>query len=169
MKARTIFAALLLVAAGLQMAWAASDDINAMLLEGPSDYKLSILLDDQPVVTFSDDYFVITAHMATVSIPSRLVTRWTYVMDENATSINNANRFGSLLSFDGKHISLTNLEPSTAVQVYTADGALVASATTDSRGSVSLTVPERQGAVYLVKTSTVTFKVSKCHEKMYDV
>jgi hypothetical protein len=47
------------------------------------------------------------------------------------------------------------------VQVYTVDGVLVASATTDNQGNVSLSVPERQGAVYVVKTSTLTFKVSK--------
>lgn len=160
-KARNISATLLLCVVGLQMTWAATDGINAMLLEGPSDYRLSILLDDQPVVTFSDDYLVVTAHMAVVSIPSHLVSKWKYVHDEEATSINNLSRFGSVLSFDGKHLSITHLAPSSTVQVYTADGALVASAKTDSRGSISLSIPERQGAVYLVKTSTITFKVSK--------
>ena len=133
-----------------------------MLLQGPSDFRLTILLDDQPVVTFSDDYLVVFTHMgAAVSIPSSLVSKWTYVKDEDATDIGKIARFGSLLSFDGKHIGMSSLAPSTAVQVYTADGALVASATADSRGSVSLSVPEHQGAVYVVKTSSVTFKVSK--------
>ncbi len=141
---------------------AASDGINAMLLQGPSDFKFTILLDDQPVVSFSDDDLVISTHMgASVSIPSSHVTKWTYVKDEEATGISNAARFGSLLSFDGKHIGLTNLAPSTAVQVYTADGALVASGTTDSRGCVSLSMPEKAGGVYVNKTSTVTFKISK--------
>ena len=140
----------------------ASDGINAMLLQGPSDFKFTILLDDQPVVSFSDDYLVISTHMGdAVSIPSSLVTKWTYVKDDNATGVNNARKFGSVLSFDGKHIGMTNLAPSTAVQVYSADGALVVSGTTDSRGNVSFSVPERQGAVYLIKTSTVTFKISK--------
>lgn len=142
-------------------AGATPDGINAMLLEGPSDFKFTILLDDQPVVTFSDDYIVVSTYMgASVSFPSSHVTKWTYVKDDNATGINNANRFGSLLSFDGKHIDMTNLAPSTGVQVYTTDGALVSSAITDNRGNVSLSVSERQGAVYLIKTSTVTFKIS---------
>lgn len=141
---------------------AASDGVNAMLLEGPSDFRLTILLDDQPVVTFSDDYLVISTYMgAAVSIPSSHLTKWTYVNDEQATGIRNAARFDSLLSFDGKHLSLSNLAPSSAVQVYTTDGALVATAQTDSRGSVSLSLPDRQGAVYLVKTSCVTFKITK--------
>ena len=158
MRKHLLFFALLL---SMQTARAASDAVNAMLLQGPSDYKLTILLDDQPVVTFSGDYLVVTSHMSEVSIPSSLVTKWTYVQDNEATGINNAKRFGSLLSFDGRHLSMTNLPPSSAVLVYAADGALVASAKTDSRGSVSLSVPELQGAVYVVKTSTVTFKVSK--------
>ena len=141
---------------------AASDGVNAMLLEGPSDFRLTILLDDQPVVTFSDDYLVVTTYMGDgVGIPSSLVAKWTYVRDDEATGIKNASRFGSLLSFDGKHLSFSNLAPSSAVQVYTTDGALVATAKTDSRGSVALSLPERPGAVYLVKTSSVTFKVSK--------
>ena len=143
-------------------AGAAPDGINAMLLEGPSDYKCTILLDDQPVVSFSDDYLVITTHMgASVSFPTSIVTKRTYVRDEEATGINNASRFGSILSFKGKYLSLTTLVPSTGVQVYTADGALVSSATTDSRGNVSLSVPEQPGAVYVVKTSTITFKIRK--------
>ena len=32
---------------------AASDGVNAMLLQGPSDFKLTILLDEQPVIKFS--------------------------------------------------------------------------------------------------------------------
>ncbi len=141
---------------------AASDGSNAMLLQGPSDFRFTILLDDQPVVTFSDDYLVITTYMGdAVSIPSSLVAKWTYVRDDEATGIKSAARFGSLLSIDGNHLSLSNLAPSSAVQVYAADGALVASATTDSRGNVSLSLPDRQGAVYLVKTSCVTFKITK--------
>lgn len=140
---------------------AASDNANAILLQGPSDFRFTILLDDQPVITFSEDYLVVTMHIRAVSIPSSFVTKWTYVKDDKATGINNAGKFGSVLSFDGKNLGMTNLTPSIAVQVYTVDGALVSSATTDSRGNVSLSVPERQGAVYVVKTSTVTFKISK--------
>ena len=151
---------LLALLLSVSMARAASDGVNAMLLEGPSD-KFTILLDDQPVVTFSDDHLVVTTHMAAVSIPSSFVKKWTYVNDEQATGIKDASRFGSLLSFDGKRLGLSNLLPSAPVLVYTADGALVATAKADSRGSVSLSLPERQGAVYLVKTSSVTFKVSK--------
>ena len=158
MRKHLLFFALLL---SVMTARAASDAVNAMLLQGPSDYKFTILLDDQPVVTFSGDYLVVTSHMSEVSIPSSLVTKWTYVQDDEATRIKDVKRFGSLLSFDGRHLSMTNLAPSSAVLVYTADGALVASAKTNSRGSVSLSVPEQLGAVYLVKTSTVTFKVSK--------
>ena len=59
---------------------AASDGVNAMLLEGPSDFRFTILLDDQPVVTFSDDYLIVTTFMGdAVSIPSSHVTKWTYV------------------------------------------------------------------------------------------
>lgn len=139
----------------------ASNDINAMLLQGPSDFRFTILLDDQPVVTFSDDCLVFTTHMSAVSFPSSFISKWTYVRDEEATGIHNSARFGSLLSFDGKHIGLSHLAPSTAVQVYTADGVLVASGTTDSRGCVSLSMPEKAGGVYVIKTSTVTFKISK--------
>ena len=143
-------------------AGATSDDINAMLLQGPSDFRFTILLDDQPVVTFSDDYLVINTYMgAAVSFPSSLVSKWTYVKDDEATRINNANRFGSTLSFDGKLLGMTHLAPSSVVQVYTADGALVSSAKADSQGNVSLSLPDLSGAIYLIKTSTVTFKVRK--------
>lgn len=135
--------------------------INALLLQGPSDYKLSILLDEQPIITFSDNDLVVTTHMGVISIPSASVTKYTYYYEDDETRINNASKYGSALSFDGKHLGMKNLPPSTGVQVYNTDGILVSSATTDSRGNVSLSVPEKKGAVYVVKTSTLTFKISK--------
>ena len=140
---------------------AASDGVNAMLLQGPSDFKLTILLDEQPVIKFSDDDLVVTTHLGdAVSIPSSLVSKYTYVR-AGGTGITSAVRFGSVLSFDGKYLGLTNLTPSSVVKVYTVDGALVTSATTDSRGSVSLSLPDKPGAVYLIKTASVTLKISK--------
>lgn len=134
--------------------------VNALLLQGPSDYKLSILLDEQPIITFSDDDFVITTHMGVISIPSASVSKYSYYYEDDETRINNASQLGSALSFDGKHLSMKSLPLSTGVQVYNADGILVSSATTDSRGNVSLLVPQKQGAVYFVKASTLTFKIS---------
>lgn len=140
---------------------AASDNVNAMLLHVSSGQNWTILLDEQPVVTFSDDYLIVTTHMSVISIPSSLVTKFTYVHDDDVTRINNADQYGSVLSFDGKRLNVRNLAPSTGVQVYTVDGALVTSGTTDNRGNVSLLVPDKAGAVYMVKTSKVTFKIRK--------
>ena len=138
----------------------AADGANAMLLQGPSG-NFTVLLDERPVVTFSGDDFVITTHMGALSLPASQVTKFTYVNDEQATGLGDAARFGSLLSFDGKQLRLSRLAPSSAVQVYAADGALLASAKADSRGSLSLSLPATAGAVYLVKTATVTFKIRK--------
>lgn len=140
---------------------AASDGVNAMLLHVSSGQNWTIMLDERPVLTFSDDYLIVSTHMSIISIPSSLVTKYIYVREDDPTRINNAGQYGSVLSFSGSHISVTNLTPLTGVQVYTVDGALVASGTTDSKGNVSLSVPEKSGILYVVKTSTVTFKVSK--------
>lgn len=139
----------------------ASDNVNAMLLHVSSGQNLTILLDEQPVVTFSDDNLIVTTHMSVISIPSSLVTKFTYVHEDDETRINNAGQYGTVLSFDGKRLNVRNLAPSTGVQVYTVDGVLVASGTTDIRGNVSLSVPDKAGAVYMVKTSTLTFKIRK--------
>ncbi|MBO7068540.1 MAG: hypothetical protein J6W52_07675 [Bacteroidaceae bacterium] len=138
-----------------------TNGVNAMLLHVSSGQNWTIMLDEQPVLTFSDDHLVVSTHMSVVSFPSSLVTKFTYVREDDPTRINNAGQYGSVLSFSGNRISITNLTPSTGVQVYTVDGALVSSAITDSQGNVSLSVPEKAGNVYVIKTSTVTFKVRK--------
>lgn len=115
-------------------------DVNAMQLQGPSIGNVTILLDEKPLVTFSGDYLTVATHMSSVSIPSSLVTKWVYVKNDTATGIKGTGRFGSLLSFDGKHLKLTSLTPLSSVQVYTADGVLVASSTTDNQGNVSLSL-----------------------------
>lgn len=135
--------------------------VNAVQLHGPSGFSLAILLDERPRLTFSSDYLDVTTHLTSVSIPASQVTGYKYVHIDDASGIGPVSQSGAAVSFDGSQFRAAGLAPFSAVQIYTTDGALVSAAAADSRGSVTLALPEKAGAVYLVKTSGVTLKITK--------
>lgn len=157
---RKLYLSLLLLLSA-PMSRAASDEANALQLHAASG-DLTILLDERPVVTFSDDSFVLRTHMASLSMPASLVTGFTYVKSDDATGTPRLGGSGSFLSLSGGRLSMSGLAPSSSVQVYSADGALLSTARADGKGGISLSLPAMgAGAVYVVKTSGVNFKIRK--------
>lgn len=98
--------------------------------------------------------------MDEVSYPSADVLKLTYV-NVNPTNINGIERSGTLYSLIGDELKIANAVPGTRVFVYTVDGTLLTSSTTDTQGCLTLPIAGMSGSVYVVKTSSVTFKIRK--------
>ena len=142
-------------------AWADSGTITAVKIHSRSGTDVTILLENQPVVTFENDELVITTLTNTLSYVSSEYVRFTYVDNGVLTDMNNLSRLGVLISFEKDCLKVQNLVPKAQVSVYTVDGKLIASARTDAQGHAILALPELPGGVYVVKTNAVTFKLRK--------
>lgn len=137
-----------------------AESINALMLHLASGKQVVCMLEERPVVTFTNDEVVITTHMHEVRYQSSDVLKFTYVnMEEDG--IHSPQLDLELIRLDGNNLSLYGLASDSPVSVYTADGILVASVKADKRGIVSIVLPGQSGKVYVVKTSVANFKITK--------
>ena len=137
-----------------------AEEINALCLHLASGKQITCLLDERPVVTFNDDDLVMTTHMSQVSYKSSDVLKFTYAYVDPSgiveTKFQNA-----MFNFGKNTLQATNIEPSSKVELYTADGILVASSVADANGNVTLKLSAHSGTVFIVKTSVANFKITK--------
>lgn len=138
----------------------ASDAINALMLHRSNGQNVTIMLDQQPVVTFSNSDLVVATHMNTVIFPASEILKFSYVSVEN-DGISNPSVYGMICAFSENMLNVNNLKPSSSLQVYSADGTLIYSAFADNRGKISIPMQGTTGTVYLVKTSSMTLKIRK--------
>ncbi|MDE7118212.1 MAG: hypothetical protein K2O61_06180 [Bacteroidaceae bacterium] len=155
MKRKLFSVCLLLFSVAAQ---ASNEDINALRIHGRSGENVTILLDDNPVVRFEGSNLVVTTHMNVVNYPSADVVKFTYV-SVDPTDVHNPNLLGMVFSFEKESLNVANLTPQTNVSIYAVDGRLICSAMTDANGCASLRLPDLSASVYIVKTSSVTFKI----------
>ena len=139
---------------------ASAGGINALMIHGKSGEKVTILLDEKPVVRFDGDGLVVSTHMNVVNYASADVVKFTYVSVDPA-GVGNPDILGAVFSFGKDFVRVENLAPHVRVAVYAVDGKLLSSAMTGSNGAASLNLPEPASSVYVVKTPSSTFKITR--------
>ena len=138
-----------------------SININAIKIYDKSGTFVTILLDEQPKVTFDGNDVVLTTHMSVVNYPSTEIVKLTYLDLKNATGIDNFTSSGVVFSFNNEVVKIQNLASQTKVSLYTVEGILVVSGMTDAKGRVSLPIPKVTQEYMIVKTPSLTFKIRK--------
>lgn len=138
-----------------------SININAIKIYDKSGTFVTILLDEQPKVTFDGNDVVLTTHMSVVNYPSTEIVKLTYLDLKNATGIDNFTSSGVVFSFNNDVVKIQNLVSQTKVSLYTVEGVLVASGITDAKGCISLPMPKGTQTCMIVKTPSLTFKIRK--------
>ena len=138
-----------------------SININAIKIYDKSGTFVTILLDEQPKVTFDGNDVVLTTHLSVVNYPSTEIVKLTYLDLKNATGIDNFTSSGVVFSFNNDVVKIKNLVSQTKVSLYTVEGVLVASGMTDAKGGISLPMPKGTQTCVIVKTPSLTFKIRK--------
>lgn len=157
MKRKLITLCLLMLSVAV---WASTDDINALRIHCKSGEDVTILLDENPVVRFQDFDLVISTDLNVVTFPSEQAEKFTYVVVD-PTGISSPTLSDVLFSFGKESVKVSNLAAQTHVSIYMVDGRLISSAVTDSSGSAVLPLPEQSATVYIVKTPSLSFKLSR--------
>lgn len=137
-----------------------AEDVNAMMLHLASGKQVICMLDEKPVVTFGADELILTTHMNKVSYQSTDVVKFTYLRVD-PTGVSQVGMAQNMFSFNENTLSIAGAEPDTQISVYNVDGVLVASAMTNKKGAVTVTLPAQSGKVYVVKSSIANFKITK--------
>lgn len=138
--------------------WA--EEVNAMLLHLASGEQVVCKLDEQPVITFQGDELVLRTHMNEVRYNAADVLKFTYIYAD-PSSINDVNNPKIMFSFIDNLLTVNGATPNTDISVYSVDGSLVATSTTNNYGKASISLPDQSGKTYVVKTSIANFKIAK--------
>lgn len=134
-------------------------ELNAIVLTLASGSQVTYVLDERPVVTFQGDDLTITTHLNVVSYASSDVLKFTYSkVDTDGIGSVSANANFSII---GNVLVVRNLVPNSEIMVYSVDGLLLVNDRADHNGSVSVTLPNIPSNVYLIKTKTANFKITK--------
>lgn len=136
-----------------------AEDINALMIHFKSGKTMTLLLDEQPVTTFSGEDIVITTHMNQMTYNGADVQKYTYLYVD-PTAVKSVST-GSLFTIKDNTISLNGLAAGAELSIYSADGILLSSSKTDSHGNATLNLPHQAGKVYVVKTPIANFKICK--------
>lgn len=155
MKRKLVTLSLLLLAVAF---WASSNAPNALRIHCKSGEDVTILLEENPVIRFQDSDVVISTDHNAVSLPSDEAERLTYV-NVDPTGISSAVLPEALFTLGRESLTVANLDPQTLVAIYTVDGRLISSATTDLNGSAVLSLPAQSSSVYIVRTPSLSFKL----------
>lgn len=155
---KQIILSLVLLFASLY-AQASENRVDALLLHCKSG-NVTIMLEEQPVVTFVDNELVVKTHMNVVRYPASDVLKFTYV-NASSTHLKTLENENVQVAMDDNFICVSNLSPREKVLIYAVDGKLLASLMTDSYGNVRMKIPTKTNSVYLVKTLSLTFKIGK--------
>lgn len=140
--------------------WSAlAEDFNAVRIWMSSGKQVVLLLEANPLVSFDNNDVVVKTHMDEVRYASSDVVKFTYATVD-ASSVSHL-KTESHFAFCNDGLRAMNLDPHSDISVYTVDGILLSTGKTDSSGNARIVLPTQQGAVYIVKTSVATFKITK--------
>ena len=157
---KTIFVQLLLLASYVVPMWAQQTGPQLVVWQ-KSGEKVYYQLGDLPETTFENGLLVIKCQGQTaVQYQLENILRYTY---ENVASVIDLqpNERSVSINRQGDAVTLQNLPAGTAVILYAANGAEVATAVAQSGQPLTISVGQRPAGVYLVKVGSQTIKLLK--------
>lgn len=129
-------------------------------LQFASGNQITILLEDEPKLVFEKEDVVITTNRRTIRCESNDLLKFTYV-NIGQLSIDEVATDDVQVYFTDEGVSASNLKPHSRLSIYSQDGKCVCSNTVDDQGNVSVWFTAQKGMVYIIKTSTASFKMTK--------
>lgn len=135
-------------------------EVNALVLHLVSGKQVVCLLEEQPLISFTENELVLTTHLDVVTYQAGDVRKITYI-NIDPSSIDLVDMPQHMFSITGGMLAVQGLEPDSEISIFASDGKLVVSTRTDENGTASVVLPNQNGGVFMVKTSIANFKISK--------
>ena len=122
--------------------------------------EVTFLLSEQPAVTFSDGYLLITSSDAEMSYPLSDVVKFTFKDADETTGIDNTSVGEASFAFDGGSVVVSGLKAGSNARVFATDGTTLHSEEV-SGDSWSYSLSSLPSGVYIVSINGKTFKIAK--------
>lgn len=159
MKRRMILllAAALLVP--MSSLWAA-DLVTTLIVLTKDNAQHQFALPDKPKVTFEGNNLLVTSDKTTASFALSDVVRFTY-QDIDPSGIQEVYSKDTGVSFEDGVLVISQIKANSTVCVYSLDGRLVRQLAAKRAGTYRLNLSSLPFGVYLVKTGSLTYKITK--------
>jgi hypothetical protein len=131
---------------------------NTLVVHLQSGTKASFTLTTEPIITFSGTNMIITCGTSYTTYGIDDVSYYDY--DDVETDISTIKN-KSNLSRQGDVITLSLLNSGSRVNLYNVEGQLIISKKADTRGNLTINLSTLSKGVYLLKSNTLTIKISK--------
>jgi len=139
---------------------AESDAPNAFVVWTADGEKVSFLLSDSPVTTFSDTDIIITSATTQVEYSKTGVAKFTLERIDTSLSPSVQATTGSMTRQAGAFV-FENFAPHTAVCLSGLGGTMVYSGTMSAEGSLTLPTSGLAAGIYIIKAGDKSYKFTK--------
>lgn len=137
-----------------------ADESTVLVIYERGGGSVSFLVDDRPMLSFSDDCLLVTSDSVEVSYPLSDVWKYTYEQTAGSSAISDVSYEGTSFSIDGGLIVFSGLNGSNILRVYTLGGLLLED-TTVSTASYTYSLSSLSAGVYIISMNGMAFKILK--------
>lgn len=116
---------------------------------------------EKPVITYTETDLVLTTSKAVVEYPLSAVSKITFTDSETAVSEIQSETKSPILQLDNYTVYISGAEASQLVSLIDTNGKVLSTFKTDANGSVSFSITELPEGIYIIKTKSLTCKISK--------
>ena len=139
---------------------AGAEEVNAVAFWKTDGQKVTVLLDEQPKVTFTDEEMRVTTRTHEWAFPAGDVERFTYEWAA-PTKIDAPGLREVCFHLSDGRLLLSALPANSPVEVYALDGKKQLDATAGEAGDATADMRPLPAGLYVIKTAVGNFKIRK--------
>lgn len=122
--------------------------------------KVAYVLNENPKVTFTEEYLVITANGVEVNYRLENMARFTYESN-NASAITNLRTGECPFQMNNESLLFPALKANSTIAIYSLNGTLVFQKTIQKDGEYAFPLSNLDMGIYMVNVNGLTYKIVK--------
>lgn len=116
---------------------------------------------EKPVITYTETDLVLSTANIVVEYPLSAISKFTFTETETSVSGVETDVIAPVLELKDNTVYISGAKPLQTVTLVGADGKIVSTFKTDANGSVAFSIAALPKGIYIVKSETLTCKISK--------
>lgn len=134
---------------------------NTLTIHQKDGSKFGYGFSEKPVITYTETDLVLKTAKTVVEYPLSAILKFTFIDSETAVSEIQSETKSPILQLDNYTVYISGAEASQLVSLIDINGKVLSTYKTDANGSISFSITELPEGIYIVKTKSLTCKISK--------
>ena len=134
---------------------------NTLTIHQKDGSKFGYGFSEKPVITYTETDLVLKTAKTVVEYPLSAILKFTFTDSETAVSEIQSETKSPILQLDNYTVYISGAEASQLVSLIDINGKVLSTYKTDANGSISFSITELPEGIYIVKTKSLTCKISK--------